>query len=253
MQHKLQPYRPKDSLQFHKIIFNIETDEKAEHHAESMEILMGRLKLQEYEHIEIFIYTHSEIEWGDIWGGFEDDEFVGRRRTKVAIQGEPVIYAIDVFFAGLFVGGIEEYVRGATLWVLICGHMVRQPNSFKLLQTCVKKYEVEHVFAFDAVLFHVCLTIPLSSSMFVVCSLKGMPLPHNALINHTHTQHNRLSPLLSHPDRTPSRSNANPNDYGFDDCVDIHVFSRQQLPIWEHPALPVFALQVRAFMEACCL
>ncbi|KAG2047508.1 hypothetical protein BDR06DRAFT_976687 [Suillus hirtellus] len=160
MQHKLWPYRPKNPLQFHKIIFNIGTDEKAKRHIKSMEILIGHLKLQEYKHIKTFIYTHSEIERGYIWGGFEDDKFVGRRRTKVTIQGKPVTYAIDVFFAGLFFGGIEEYVRGTTLWVLICGHMVRQPDSFKLLQTCVKKYEVEHVFAFDAVLFHMCLTIP---------------------------------------------------------------------------------------------
>lgn len=155
MQHKLRPYRPKDSLQFHKIIFNIGTDEKAERHAESMEILVGRLKLLEYERVEIFVYTHSEVERGDIWGGYEDDELVGRGRAKVAIQGEPVAYSVDVvswrpclfviytnpwqFFAALFVGGIEEYVRGATLWVLICGHTVRQPDSFKLLQTCVKQ------------------------------------------------------------------------------------------------------------------
>ncbi|KAG1750043.1 hypothetical protein EDD22DRAFT_850888 [Suillus occidentalis] len=177
------------------------TDEKAEHHAKSMEILVGHLKLLEYEHVEIFVYTHSEIEWGDIWGGFEDDEFVGRRRAKVTIQGKPVTYAVDVFFAGLFVGGIEEYVRGATLWVLICGHMVQQPDSFKLLQTCVKEYEVEHAFTFNAVLFHMCLTIPLV--IIYVC------------------------------------------------CVLVEGF--KQPPVLECPALPVFALQVCAFMEAHCL
>ncbi|KAG1769684.1 hypothetical protein EV702DRAFT_1202713 [Suillus placidus] len=161
MQHKLRPYRPKDSLQFHEIIFDIGTDEKADRHAESMKTLVDRLKLLEYERVEVFIYTHSETVRGDIWGGFAADEFAGRGKHRITISGDPVAYTVDDFFAGLFVGGIEDYVRGATLWMLICGHTVRMPNSFKMLKTCVKQYEVEHVFAFDATLFHACLTISL--------------------------------------------------------------------------------------------
>ncbi|KAG2098235.1 uncharacterized protein F5147DRAFT_777730 [Suillus discolor] len=95
MQHKLRPYRPNDALQFHEIIFDIGMDAKADLHVESMKALVDCLKHLEYKHVEIFIYTHSETDQGDIWGGFEDDEFVGKGRNRLAIPGDPVAYPVD--------------------------------------------------------------------------------------------------------------------------------------------------------------
>ncbi|KAG2063577.1 hypothetical protein BDR04DRAFT_1123171 [Suillus decipiens] len=161
MQHQLRPYRPNNSLQFHEIIFDIGTNAKADRHVESMKALVAHLKPLEYERVEIFVYTHSETDRGDIWGGFEDGDLVRRGKNKIATLGDPVAYPVDDFFAGLFVGGIEDYVRGATLWMMICGHTVREHDSFQLLKTCVKQYQVEHAFTFGATSFHACLTIPL--------------------------------------------------------------------------------------------
>ncbi|KAG1853996.1 hypothetical protein F4604DRAFT_1686187 [Suillus subluteus] len=137
MREILRPYKPSDKLQYHEIMFDIGTMEKIEKHRLSMAKLTTR---------------------GDIWGGFEDAEPVGRGRKKVIKQGEPIAYSIDDFFAALFVGGIEEYLKGATLWMLVCGHMVRELDALNVYKACVKHYQIEHAFAFGAELFHACLT-----------------------------------------------------------------------------------------------
>ncbi|KAG1894066.1 uncharacterized protein F5891DRAFT_735499 [Suillus fuscotomentosus] len=147
MQHQLRPYRPNNALHFHEIIFDIGTNAKADRHVESMKALVARLKPLEYERVEIFVYTHSETDRGDIWGGFEDGDFLRRGKNKVATLGDPVAYPVDDFFAGLFVGGIEDYVRGATLWMLICGHTVRKHDSFQLLKTCIKQWNMHLLLA----------------------------------------------------------------------------------------------------------
>lgn len=94
MREALQPYRPTDHIQYHEVIFDIGTPKKTHEHLESMKKLMDRVKHLEYEHVEVFIYSHSETERGDIWGGFEDCKFVGKGRNKVSIRGQPVAYTI---------------------------------------------------------------------------------------------------------------------------------------------------------------
>ncbi|KAG1718440.1 hypothetical protein EDB19DRAFT_1920596 [Suillus lakei] len=161
MRQELQPYRPNDTIQYHEIIFDFGTTEKFAKHTQAMTKLVECIKHIEYERVEIFVYTHSETVRGDLWGGFEDSETVGRGKSKIVIAGAPVAYTVDQFIAGLFVGGMEDYVKGATLWMLACGHMVREPVAFQAFKDSVKRYEVEHAFAFGAELFHACLTTPL--------------------------------------------------------------------------------------------
>ncbi|KAG2360063.1 hypothetical protein BDR07DRAFT_1413530 [Suillus spraguei] len=158
MYNILKMYRTCDSLQYHEIVFDFGTEEKSLKYAQSMEELVEKIKMLSYERVEILISTHSETERGDIWGGFEDGESMRRRRHTIPIRGEPVAYSVPDFFAGLFVGGIEDYARGSTMWMFICGHTVRKLDAFRDLKACVKYYEVEHTFAFDADLFHACLT-----------------------------------------------------------------------------------------------
>lgn len=43
------------------------------------------------------------------------------------------------FFDGIFVVGLEEILKGATLWMLVCGHMVRETESFKGFTASVKR------------------------------------------------------------------------------------------------------------------
>ncbi|KAG1764778.1 hypothetical protein EV702DRAFT_1051247 [Suillus placidus] len=160
MRQELQPYRPDDILQYHEFIFDFGTPDKFAQHTHAMTKLVNRVKHTEYERVEIFIYTHSETVRGDLWGGFEESEIIGRGKSKKTIPGEPVAYSVDQFFAGLFVGGMEVYLKGATLWMLACGHTVRDLVAFKLFKDCVKRYEVEHAFAFGAESFHACLTTP---------------------------------------------------------------------------------------------
>ncbi|KAG1758087.1 hypothetical protein EDD22DRAFT_850306 [Suillus occidentalis] len=148
MREALWPYGgPNGSIRYHEIIFDFGTEEKHDKHVESMTELVNKFKHLHYERVEVFIYTHSETVRGDIWGGFEDDTSVGRGRNKIITPG-------------LFVGGIEDYIQGATLWMLVCGHTIREPPAFKLFKDCVKCYKPKHTFAFSAELFHASLTTP---------------------------------------------------------------------------------------------
>ncbi|KAG2109001.1 uncharacterized protein F5147DRAFT_773337 [Suillus discolor] len=80
-------------------------------------------------------------------------------RIKIA-KPTPVAYMVDNFFAGIFVAGLDEILKGATLWMLVCGHMVHETESFKSFTTCVKHYDIANAFAFGAEGLHVCLTMP---------------------------------------------------------------------------------------------
>ncbi|KAG1857863.1 hypothetical protein C8R48DRAFT_775325 [Suillus tomentosus] len=161
MREALEPYGPNGTIQYHEIIFDFGTDEKLDTHVKSMTKLVDEVRRCQYERVEVFIYTHSETVRGDIWGGFENDTSIGKGRNKVITPGEPVAYSVDDFFAGLFVGGIEDHIQGATLWMLVCGHIIREPLAFKSFKGCVKRFKLEHTFAFGAELFHASLTTPL--------------------------------------------------------------------------------------------
>jgi hypothetical protein len=155
MREALEPYGPNGTIQYHEIIFDFGTDEKLDTHVKSMTKLVDEVRRCQYERVEVFIYTHSETVRGDIWGGFENDTSIGKGRNKVITPGEPVAYSVDdvsynpyffvvlrkfsQFFAGLFVGGIEDHIQGATLWMLVCGHTIREPLAFKSFKGCVKR------------------------------------------------------------------------------------------------------------------
>ncbi|KAG1838456.1 hypothetical protein DFJ58DRAFT_125776 [Suillus subalutaceus] len=97
MREILRPYKPNDKLQYHEIMFDIGTMEKVEKHRLSMAKLVAELECLpiKFERVEVIVYSHSETTRGDIWGGFEDAEPVGRGRKKVIKQGEPIAYSID--------------------------------------------------------------------------------------------------------------------------------------------------------------
>ncbi|KAG0696171.1 hypothetical protein DFH29DRAFT_879561 [Suillus ampliporus] len=128
MQALLQPYITTEALHYHKI----------GRHVKSMEKLVDELGRCKFDHVEIFVHSHSETTRGDIWGGSESVVSVGNGKIKVE-KPVPIAYIVDNFFAGVFVAGLEEILKGATLWMLVCGHM--------------------HAFAFGAEGFH-CLTAP---------------------------------------------------------------------------------------------
>jgi hypothetical protein len=57
--------------------------------------LIECIKHIEYECVEVFVYTHSETVQGDLWGGFEENETIGRGKSKKTILGAPVAYTVD--------------------------------------------------------------------------------------------------------------------------------------------------------------
>jgi hypothetical protein len=76
-----------------------------------------------------------------------------QKKHTIPIQGNPITYSVkDVswlplfiimltsfqFFVGLFVGGIENYARGSTMWMFICGHTIQKLNAFKDLLDSIK-------------------------------------------------------------------------------------------------------------------
>ncbi|KAG1758868.1 hypothetical protein EDD22DRAFT_908473 [Suillus occidentalis] len=155
MRDVVQPFTPEGNMEYHEIVFDIGTSDKVLKHARSMKKLVDRFRLVQYGRVEVFVFTHSETSRGDIWGGFEDEP---KGRRQASVRSEPVSYTVSDFFRGLFAGGIEQYVKGSTLWVLACGHMLRELKAFNLFKACVTHYEVEHAFAFTAEKFHACLT-----------------------------------------------------------------------------------------------
>jgi hypothetical protein len=95
MQQELQPYRPNDIIQYHKITFDFRTTEKFFKHTQAMTNLVEHIKHIEYERIEVFVYTHSETVQGDLWGGFEENETIGRGKSKKTILDAPVVYTVN--------------------------------------------------------------------------------------------------------------------------------------------------------------
>ncbi|KAG2064434.1 hypothetical protein BDR04DRAFT_1122587 [Suillus decipiens] len=157
MRDVLEPYVAGRNLQYHEVFFDIGTLEKAERHTKSMKALVNKVKDIAFERVEVFVHTHSETIRGDLWGGFEDAALVGKRKKKVPNFNDPIAYMVDDFFRGVFVGGIDGYLKGANLWMLVCGQTVRELDAFAALKARVKYHELEHVFAFDAERLHASL------------------------------------------------------------------------------------------------
>ncbi|KAG1721495.1 uncharacterized protein EDB91DRAFT_1256477 [Suillus paluster] len=163
MRDALHPYVAAD---YHEIIFDVGTVSKAKNHAKLMTKLANELGSCWYDRVEVFVHSHSETMRGDLWGGFENSKNKGER-------GEPVAYAINdmsqpsflfidfthssQFFALVFVNGMENFLQGSMLWMLVCGHMVREVDTFDNFKACTKSYEVQHAFVFGAERFHACL------------------------------------------------------------------------------------------------
>lgn len=154
MQALLQAYLSAKDLHYHEVIFDFGTTQKCETHERSMQKLVAELGRMEFDRVEVFILTHSETTRGDIWGGYESAISVRKGSIKIA-KPTPVAYTVDdvswhlllivcihsrQFFAGIFVAGLDEILKGATLWMLVCGHTVRKTESFKSFTTCVKQW-----------------------------------------------------------------------------------------------------------------
>lgn len=62
MRDILQPYKPKDHLQYHEIIFDFGTGEKVEKHVKMMQALVKQLDKVGFdpERVEVIVYSHSE-------------------------------------------------------------------------------------------------------------------------------------------------------------------------------------------------
>ncbi|KAG0693840.1 hypothetical protein DFH29DRAFT_881149 [Suillus ampliporus] len=147
MRDALHSYVPAD---YREIVFDVGTAHKAKQHAKSMAKLVSELGPHQVGRVEIFIHSHSETIRGDIWGGFKNVRTKGER-------GDPVAYMISDFFTLVFAGGMADYVKGATLWMLVCGHVVREIDAFNDFKDCIKHYQIQHTFVFGAERFHACL------------------------------------------------------------------------------------------------
>ncbi|KAG0693738.1 hypothetical protein DFH29DRAFT_881232 [Suillus ampliporus] len=108
MQALLWPYIPDEHLQYHELVFDFRMPEKHDKHITMMKQLVHKLQCRTFNHVE----RPCEVTSG---GGFEDDEVVARGKNKASIMGEPVAYTVEDDFSS---AGIEDYVRGATLWML---------------------------------------------------------------------------------------------------------------------------------------
>ncbi|KAG2122314.1 hypothetical protein BD769DRAFT_1389775 [Suillus cothurnatus] len=70
----------------------------------------------------------------------------------------PAIICAHLEVTRLFVSKMEDYIKGATLWMLPHGHMVQEPITFNTFKNCIRHYKVEHAFAFGTDLFHAYFT-----------------------------------------------------------------------------------------------
>ncbi|KAG1880680.1 hypothetical protein C8R48DRAFT_668094 [Suillus tomentosus] len=138
MQALLQAYLSAEDLHYHGVIFNIGMIQKCQ-----------------------------SCQSG-IWGGNESAISASKGSIKI-IKPTPVAYTVDNFFAGIFVADLDEILKGATLWMLVCGHMVHRTESLKSFTTCVKRYDIANTFAFGAEGLHICLTTFIAA--YVECIL----------------------------------------------------------------------------------
>ncbi|KAG1761107.1 hypothetical protein EDD22DRAFT_954347 [Suillus occidentalis] len=255
MQALLQSYIPTEDLHYHEVLFDFGTDKKCRKHEKSMVKLMNEVGRTEFDHVEVFVLMHSETTRGDIWGGHESAVSVGKGKIKVA-KPMPVAYTVDDFFAGIFVAGLEEILKGTTLWMLVCGHMVRETESFRSFTASIKRYDIKNAFAFSTEGLHVCLTTPfiaayvehvlvegflvqeVMTSLLVVCPQLAM---HTSIIHVRATNTPRRRP--------PNVIEYNKGELYIDDRSSIIVstytfFDENQRPWGNALPLQCFELQV---------
>ncbi|KAG1866140.1 hypothetical protein F4604DRAFT_1928151 [Suillus subluteus] len=138
---------------YYEIMFDVGTTPKFNRHAKAMAKLSQEIGPRQFARVEVFVHSHSDTNRGDLWVGFETSKIKGK-------HGEPVAYSLDDFFTAVFPSSIAGYLKGSTLWMLVCGHMLREIGAFNDFKACVRRHGVQHAFAFGAERFHACIISP---------------------------------------------------------------------------------------------
>ncbi|KAG1838178.1 hypothetical protein F4604DRAFT_1691915 [Suillus subluteus] len=138
---------------YYEIVFDVGTTPKFNRHAKAMAKLSQEIGPRQFARVEVFVHSHSDTNRGDLWVGFETSKIKGK-------HGEPVAYSLDNFFTAVFPSSIAGYLKGSTLWMLVCGHMLREIGAFNDFKACVRRHGVQHAFAFGAERFYACIISP---------------------------------------------------------------------------------------------
>ncbi|KAI6006968.1 hypothetical protein EDD15DRAFT_2358037 [Pisolithus albus] len=132
----LEEYHTADSLTYEEVTFDFGTERKLDHWTKRVEVLRARLEGRKFGRKIIFVTVHSEVSRGDLFAGKDKD-------GDVAMM-------VEDFMDYLFIPPLNEVVRGSTLFMLTCGHVVRFEESYSAMKKSITRLQPEYTILFTA-------------------------------------------------------------------------------------------------------
>ncbi|KIJ58340.1 hypothetical protein HYDPIDRAFT_34283 [Hydnomerulius pinastri MD-312] len=151
--NSISSYFDDTGLKFIELEFDFGTNAKVAAHRKKVEALVAGLQMMKHARVLVFITAHSEIDHGDLFAGHE-----GRACTP-----KPVVVEVPMFFKVLFNGGIAPLLTGSMLFLMTCGPLVNNAESFQGLRESLKTLQVAQAVAFAAPQFQ-----PSNATYFIL-------------------------------------------------------------------------------------
>ncbi|KAG0693968.1 hypothetical protein DFH29DRAFT_1006760 [Suillus ampliporus] len=138
----LKPYFADRSCQYLEIYYDIATDAKlAPYRTQVRQMIKGLGKSFTWERVVIGVSTHTDNQFGDPFTGYGDDDPKGYVSTPVNDFLEILLQPWQ---------GIIDQAEESYLWMLCCGSVVTNSESFLGLQDAVLRHNLTATMAFNA-------------------------------------------------------------------------------------------------------
>ncbi|KAG1884758.1 hypothetical protein F4604DRAFT_1676850 [Suillus subluteus] len=138
----LKPYYTGDSIKYLDVYYDIGSDAKAAPYRSKVQNIIKGLKNSfVWEHVVIGISTHTDEDFGDPFIGYEDGDTNNYLSTSVDDFLEIILQPWQT---------IIDHAQESYLWMLCCGSLVNNSDSFHGLQEAVVRHKLTGTIAFNA-------------------------------------------------------------------------------------------------------
>ncbi|KAG1734837.1 hypothetical protein EDB19DRAFT_1830470 [Suillus lakei] len=136
----LKPYYSGAGINYIDVVYDIGTDEKlAPYRAQVRKMIKGLKNSFVWERVVFGISTHTDEDFGDPFIGYEDSKEYHSTGVNDFLE-----IILDPW------QGIIDHAQESYLWMLCCGSLVNNKDSFQGLQEAVVRHKLTGTIAFNA-------------------------------------------------------------------------------------------------------
>ncbi|KAG1743584.1 uncharacterized protein EDB91DRAFT_1247087 [Suillus paluster] len=163
----LSPYFPHGGIAFHELVFDVGSRAKSrQYQLEVGELVQGLASQCHWPHIVFVISNHTDDDLGDPFLGYES-----KKTTYVAGRVDSFLDIILTLWQPLIKCAKQSY-----LWLLSCGTLINNTESFSYLQTTVLHHHITATICFNAIHFQPTFMAPLLLAFAEQVLIESLPI-----------------------------------------------------------------------------